>query len=330
MEKNVLVIGLGIGLVVASVLAGASFFEYQTTKSEYKNLEEEYEALEKTYNETVTLWQNKYNNLQQNYSNLQSQYNSLQNNYNKLQSQYNTLLNNYSNLQNNYNSLQNDYNTLQNQYNYLQTTYNNYVNLVNMRQPSGSEKCKFITPDDNSIKTKTASILGSKFDGDLSLHEVRDLNDWVFEHIDYNYDIYVGKKGHIGEECWQYPNETLKLGHGDCEDKALLLASMCLSQQKVGWLYCAEVELTKNGEKMGHVCIFINVEGDKLYIVDPTWRNTDFPYDGGWHSTEARIESSALDEYRKENDFDSIRVKSVFNMNIYKSFSNNEDFYNWF
>ncbi len=312
MERNVLVIGLGIGLVVASVLAGASFFEYQNIKTDYNELKEEFESI----NQSAINWKNKYYNLQNQYNNLQNKYNTLQNNYSNLQSQYN-------NLQNEYNTLQTDYSNLQNQ-------YNDYKEMVNKRTPSGNEKCKFITPDDDSVKTKTASILGSKFDGDLSTHEVKDLNDWIYENIDYNYDVYVGYKNNIGTECWQYPSETLSLGRGDCEDKALLLVSMCLSQEKVGWLYVAEVELTKDGDKMQHVCVFVNVEGDKMHIFDPTWRNTDFPYDGGWRNTESRIESSALDEYRKENGFDSIRVKSVFNMNIYKSFNNNEEFYNWF
>jgi len=105
---------------------------------------------------------------------------------------------------------------------------------------------------------------------------------------------------------------------------------LCLAEEDVKWLYCAEVELIKNGEKTYHMCIFVNVEDDKLCIFDPTWQNKDFPYNGGWRNTQPRIESSAIDEYRKENNFDSVNVKAVFNQQIYKSFSSNQEFYNWF
>ena len=298
MERNVLVIGLGIGLVVASVLAGASFFEYQNIKTEYNELKEEMKSI----NQSAINWKNKYYNLQNQYNTLQKQYNTLQNNYSSLQSQYNN----------------------------IQNEYNNYKEMVNMRTPTGNEKCKFITPDDDSVKTRAASILGGGFDGSLSTGDIDKINDWVYDHIDYNHDVYVGEKGKIGKECWQYPSETLNLGYGDCEDQALLVISMCLAEEKVGWLYCAEVEFTKGSEKINHVCIFINVQDDKMAIVDPTLKNDDWLNPGGWISTEARYEPSALDDYRKAMGADSIRVKSVFNMNIYKSFSNNEAFYNWF
>ena len=297
MEKEkLIVVGLVIGLVITGIFGGASYVEYKETK-------EKYDELVKEHNESSANWQSKYT--------------ALQNQYNTLQAQYNVL--------------QANYNTLQNKYNSLNSTYHNYKDMVEMRIPdSGAEKRGFLTPDDMAIKTKAASILGGAYDNDLSTHEVYEINNWVYDNIDYNNDVYVGEKGHIGKECWQYPSETLSLGYGDCEDKALLVASLCLAQEKVNWLYCAEVELTKDGRKSHHMCIFVNVEGDKLHIFDPSFQNKDFPYDGGWRNTESRIESSALDEYRKENGYDSVRVMAVFNLNIYKTFSSNEDFYNWF
>jgi len=300
-EKEIIV-GLAIVAAIFVVFSAVSYFEYSITNSNYKELKGKYSNLMEEKNSSVSYWQTKYNSLQ-------SQYNSLQNKYNSLNSSYNTL---------------------QNSYNNLQSQYNDYKDMVNMRTPSGSEKCKFITPSDDSVKTKTASVLGSGFDGDLSDREIDKINDWVHNNIDYSYDVYVGEEGHIGTECWQYPSETLKLSHGDCEDQALLVASMCLSQEKVGWLYVAEVEFSKDDEKMGHVCIFLNIEGDKMVIADPIPNNDDLFNPGGWISTEARSEPSALDDYRKAFGYDSIRVKSVFNMDVYKTFSSNDEFYNWF
>jgi len=297
MEKEkIIVAGLVFALVISGIFGGASYSKYSEIKGEY-------DSLVKEHNESNANWQRKYNNLQ----------------------------NQYNNLQSNYNNLQNQYNNLQNQYNLLNSTYHNYKDMVEMRMPdTGAEKRGFLTPDDDSVKTKAASILGGGFDGSLSAGDIDKINDWIYNHIDYNHDVYVGKKGKIGKECWQYPSETLSLGYGDCEDQALLVTSMCLAEEKAGWLYCAEVEFTKGSEKINHVCIFIDVQDDKMTIVDPTLKNDDWLNPGGWISTEARHESSALDDYRKAMGADSIRVKSVFNMNVYKPFSNNEAFYNWF
>jgi len=317
MERDkAIIVGLAIVAAIFVVFSAVSYFEYSITNSNYKELKDEYESLMEEKNSSVSYWQTKYNSLQ-------SQYDSLQNKYNSLNSSYNALQNSYNNLQSQYDSLQNSYNNIQNQ-------YNDYKDMVDMRTPSGSEKCEFITPDDDSVKTKTASVLGSGFDGDLSTGDIDKINDWVYSHIDYNHDVYIGEKGKIGKECWQYPNETLKLGYGDCEDQSLLVVSMCLAEEKVEWLYCAEVELTKGSEKINHVCIFINAQDDKMAIVDPTLKNDDWLNPGGWVSTEARYEPSALDDYRKAIGADSIVVKCVFNQNIYKAFSGNNEFYNWF
>jgi len=274
------------------IIAGGTASFLYVKYNEQKN---EYEHIIKEKNKNISYWKNKYTNLQSSYDSLQSQYNTLQSNYDSLQNQY-----------------------------------NRYKNMVNMRLPSGEQKRAFITPDDETVKTKTAAILGSGFNGKLSTANIRKLNDWIYEHIKYNHDIYVGGKGHIGKECWQYPNETLKLGYGDCEDHALLLLSMMLAEEKVGWAYCAEVEFTKGNEKMNHVCVFLNIENDELYILDPTWPTQNLFDSGAWESDSSKSEPKALHEYYSENGFDSIRVKSVFNQYVYKTFSSNEEFYNWF
>jgi transglutaminase-like putative cysteine protease len=43
---------------------------------------------------------------------------------------------------------------------------------------------------------------------------------WVAEHVRY-----LGKQG---RDPWQFPDETLTLGAGDCEDRAFVLASLLL------------------------------------------------------------------------------------------------------
>jgi transglutaminase-like putative cysteine protease len=55
-----------------------------------------------------------------------------------------------------------------------------------------------------------------------------EIRDWVSKNINYTLDSEV----HATEEYWQYPNETLTLGTGDCEDFSILLCSLLRAN---GW-----------------------------------------------------------------------------------------------
>ncbi|MHA1337866.1 MAG: hypothetical protein ACTSPW_19350 [Promethearchaeota archaeon] len=74
-------------------------------------------------------------------------------------------------------------------------------------------------------------------------------------------------------------------------------------------------------EEYEHVCIFIDVDGNKLYIYDPTANYT---------SGVSLSEQTALNQYLSFWGVDSIRVDAIFNENQYIEFDSNQEFFNFF
>lgn len=306
-KRNII---LPILVAIFLILSLISTTMYFSLKSAYISLQNEHYSLESDYNL------------------LESTYDSLQSGHIKLQSEYNTLELQYSSLQTQHSKLQSDYENLENEQSELQANYQNYQNMVGLRYGYGEDSMKFITPDDFDIKLKTREILGHTSDGDLSWDDSDQINDWVANNIEYNYDTYVGKPGNLteGGECWLFPNETLAFMHGDCEDKALLMISMCLSEAEVEFIWAAELSIENtDGTTSGHMCIFINVEDDRLYIYDPTVDG------GGWSSGYSMPESDAIYDYINSLvGIESVEVYAIFNQTERHEFESNQEFFDWF
>jgi transglutaminase-like putative cysteine protease len=69
------------------------------------------------------------------------------------------------------------------------------------------------------------------------------------------------------EDYWQSPAETLDLGRGDCEDKALLLRNM-LARRGIEARVSFGVEDTTTSPNL-HAWVECEIEGE-LYVLDPT------------------------------------------------------------
>ena len=79
----------------------------------------------------------------------------------------------------------------------------------------------FVTPDDPAVRALAERIESiTQFSGDRMRAEVA--LSVVHENISYATD----QEMHGMSDYWQYPAETLISGEGDCEDQALLLASI--------------------------------------------------------------------------------------------------------
>ena len=294
------VIVLGIFLVLSLSVNGLSFIYYT-------NMQQQYDEL-----------QQKYNSLNQSYNNLQSQYNTLQNQYENLDSQYTSLQQKYSDLKIKYDTLDLQHKTLQMDYDSMKNLYDSLMENINKRKGLQQYAKQFITPDDSKVKSKVKEILGSKYNGKLTWDDMDKIYNWIHNNIKYNWDTAnSASKGNVWGECWLYPSETLSKKRGDCEDQALLFVSLCLAEEKVGWIFCAALDTGGDG----HMVVFINVEGDKMNIYDPT---------NGYRSPYSMSESNAISSYKLAVGYSSVRVKAVFNQQIYKSFSSNQEFYNWF
>jgi predicted transglutaminase-like cysteine proteinase len=82
---------------------------------------------------------------------------------------------------------------------------------------------------------------------------------------------YVGdkKKANIAE-CWQFPNETLITKTGDCEDGAILMASLMLNAGIPEWRVRVTAGLVKAGkaaETGGHAYVTYCRETDNNWVV---------------------------------------------------------------
>lgn len=106
-------------------------------------------------------------------------------------------------------------------------------------------------------------VTGLKGNHDQKAHWCQ---NWVTGHISY-----VGDKKNAGiEECWQFPNETLITNKGDCEDGAILIASMMLNAGIPSWRVRVTAGLVKAGkaaETGGHAYVTYCRESDNNWVV---------------------------------------------------------------
>jgi transglutaminase-like putative cysteine protease len=83
----------------------------------------------------------------------------------------------------------------------------------------------FITPKDPNVIELKNKILKDKLPGAPDWMAMR---DWVGNNIQYKTDSEI----HGIAEFWQFPNETMQLKTGDCEDFSMLLCSLLRAD---GW-----------------------------------------------------------------------------------------------
>lgn len=98
----------------------------------------------------------------------------------------------------------------------------------------------FIQPDCSPVLQLTESITNgwsNRSDWNEFWKDIFKLYSWVDQNISYNHDTYspilpnslMWRQVRWREDVWQYPNETLEVKRGDCEDMAILLCSMILN-----------------------------------------------------------------------------------------------------
>jgi hypothetical protein len=180
--------------------------------------------------------------LQSRYDELSSQYDSLNSKYLSLKASYDTLYSSYDELVSSYDLLNSSYVSLQSQFDNLQDSYysgaSDYFEIryqLNQRsQHYDSER--FITPNDTAVQQTIDQVTGSWGDpSDWGEYwtDLKALYNWVVSNIPYNYNglfsllpsVMSGDVEYT-TEMWQFPNETLSVGRGDCEDMVILLCSL--------------------------------------------------------------------------------------------------------
>jgi len=126
------------------------------------------------------------------------------------------------------------------------------------RSFSESLCCSFVTPNDINLIELKNRILKDK--SPLTPNWIA-FRDWIGNNIEYTIDYEV----HGEDEYWQFPNETIQLRAGDCEDFSVLLCSLLRAD---GW--SSDRVFVVFGEKEGQYHAWVRVIWNDLqYNIEP-------------------------------------------------------------
>jgi transglutaminase-like putative cysteine protease len=221
----------------------------------------------------------------------------------------------------------------------LNLTLNEYVDAysslrdsVNNRW-SGANASVFVTPDDPLVRGLVLNITGGWTDNSSTAElfsDLKKLYDWVVDNIDYRYDgLYpvlpdkpMGNLRFV-DEMWQMPSETLKLRMGDCEDMAILLASMIRA-------YGASAELIViENETIGHMAVQVPLGEGEIIILDPAGRYYTRNETGALGPRDIWVEINSWLSYWANAGFMNTNVTRVFSDKIDKRFNSTEEYIEW-
>lgn len=248
----------------------------------------------------------------------------LESNYDELQNRFSQLDINYSLLQSNYDGLQSDYNAYAQSYQSIKDQIN-----LHSTHPTENEK-QLVTPTDSNVTNRMIQITGgwsNPSDWNEYWSDMRKLYDWVTSNIKYVSDptypsLRESPLSGLGwsDDNWQFPNETLRTMQGDCDDQALLLASLLLAYNSQKYaVYCILI--------IGHAALFLPVTGDQIIILDPT---AGYSTNSGWPSygltsKDIRQEINNWLSYIGGNR----QVYEIFTNDSWRMFAGTEDFITW-
>ncbi len=231
--------------------------------------------------------------LEEDYDKLQTRYYALLGNFSNLESRYKSILlqslsvsapsgssSDASQAQQHlarYAALQEIYRELQSEYYQYQSDYRKLKELTDARLMQGS-LARFITPEDPAVTNITLQVAGElnrSSTAGLDWPKIKAIYDWVNNNIEYRDDgLYPQLPSSLEDvklnglsqtdQMAQYPNETLRLRTGDCEDTAVLMVSMIRAfisvQAECIWI---------TGANAGHVAVVVPIGEDQIVIMDP-------------------------------------------------------------
>ncbi len=213
---------------------------------------------------------------------------------------------------------------------------NDYSELreqINIRLGKEQDTQSFITPDDSEVSAKVQEITGDYSEDVNELwRDYERLYRWVVKNIGYNEDSYTPflpdvMNGNLrwAHEFWRMPAETLDDKVGDCEDMAVLLASMLSNYNQGDYAVWA---LGIKNKDTAHLAVAFPVEGNKLTILDPAGNYYTGYYSGGLRADDTAVAVSAwLSHWAKE--MPSAQIDEVFSNEFYREFSSTDEFINW-
>jgi len=226
--------------------------------------------------------------------------------------------------------------TLTDEYNRWRDAYQALRRAVNQRccleNPS-----TFVTPGDSAVSQLVSRLtLGGWSDPRDSGEfwtETLTLYSWVTDNVEYVEDgIYpvLPEEPAWGvdyvEEVWQFPNETLRLRRGDCEDSSLLLCSMLINYHEGA--YPTECIII-SGSKGGHMAVQLSTNPGELTILDPAGGYYTKDAWGEPTSRELRAEIARWLSYWRATLGVDVRVIRVFSDSVDVEFESTDEYIEW-
>ncbi len=229
--------------------------------------------------------------------------------------------------------------SLKDQQNWLPGDYDKLREQINLRLGIGQNSQYFITPDDPEISARVQEITVDYDENEL-WRNYGLMFQWVMGNIKYSADSPIPllpetTNGTLGwaNDFWRFPVETIRDGTGDCEDTALLLASMLLNYNERKFPVWIIGIRTFGPEAKAHMAVAIPIEDNQLSIFDTAGRyHSPFEDLGGYGSQDVPL---AMDhwgnhlETRFEKGLAGAQVYVVFSENFYQEFSSTLEFTEW-
>jgi len=203
-------------------------------------------------------------------------------------------------------------------------------------RPTPQEKQGFVTPDNSLVSARVQEITGD-YSGDVSDYwrDCERLYRWVTDNISYSYDSYMPAlpEDMSGElvwwpSCWRMPEDTLTDETGDCEDMAVLLASMLQSYNQGQYAVWVVVIRSSTQEVPGHAAVAFPVAGGNLTILDPAGHY----YTGGpYWSLRSERAAVAIRDWLSywEDEIPGVEVVEAFSGAEHHQFSGTTEFLAW-
>lgn len=233
----------------------------------------------------------------------------------------------------NYDVLENRYSSLKQKITSIEEWYTSIKNQINLRS-RGENKRLFITPNDPMANDTVVQITGG-WSNTANLEEYWDdlkkIYDWIVGNVKYGYDptypLMPEIEGSIMwvNEFWKFPNETLRDMCGDCEDQALLLASMIRNYGNKK--YAVWVIQWVDGS-LAHLAVAVPVSRGDIAILDPTVNfYTKDQYGRLVHKSSSLAVKEWIDYWsiRQKN----IQITLVFSDTEYQTFLSTNEFIEW-
>ncbi len=224
----------------------------------------------------------------------------------------------------------------QSQYTSQNEAYNDLRTQVNMYVLHPNEEDKeFITPFDPAVFLQVQEITGgwsSQSDIEKFWRDVKRMYEWVIDNIPHRSDgLYpllpadIKSNVFLLKDMWQFPNQTLELKEGDCEDQSLLLCSMI---QSYGSIFPCECICIKSSSS-SHAAVEILVPGHKLVILDPAGIYYSQDSEGNISFRSVNDEISIWLNHWKLSMGEDIHVDRVLSEIIDKSFMSTDEYISW-